>query len=79
MIDDAEKWLRANDPECGYHCKWNKLDYPFHSRRQEFLRNAKEIPESNLAGKHTCRVSLGDGNYKIDRSEKPMAVLQYLK
>jgi len=79
MIDEAERWLKENDPEYKNYRNRRNAEYPFHTSWQTFARNAKEIPESNLAGKHTRRVSLGDGNYKVDRSEKPMAVLQYLK
>ena len=78
-MDDAEKWLRQNDIECGYHSNWSKLDYPFHSKRQDFLRVSKEIPESNFNGRHTRKISLGNGNYKIDTKERPADVLQYLK
>ena len=78
-MDDAEKWLRKNDPDCAYHSGWSKLDYPFHSKRQDFLRGAKEVPVSNFIGRHTRRISLGNGNYKIDKKERPLGILQYLE
>ena len=37
MPDDAEKWLRENDPDFG------KGEHPYHSRRQTGHRYQKEI------------------------------------
>ena len=44
-MDEAEKWLRENDPDYGNK---KKLDNPYHTKRQEFLRRQKEIPTSSI-------------------------------
>ena len=47
-MDDAEKWLRKNDPDFTNYTLRRKSEYPFHTARQAFLRQQREIPISNL-------------------------------
>ena len=79
MIDDAEKWLQENDPDHTDYKNRRHSEYPFHTNWQKFYRGQKEITTSEFAGRHSRRISLGNGNYKIDKMERPLAVLQYLE
>ena len=79
MIDEAEKWLRENDPAYTNYKNRRNAEYPFHTNRQNFLRNCREIAVSSFNGKYTRKISLGNGNYKIDTKERPYGVLSYLE
>ena len=74
-MDETEMWLKDNDPE---YCDRKGKDYPYHSRRQSFLRSQKEIPVSGFIGRRdSIRIPLGDGNYKTDIKEHPNRVINY--
>ena len=77
MTDDTEKWLRENDPEYRDYKKRRHSEYPFHSNWQKFSRGRKELVVSSFIGRHTRRINLGDGNYKIDVKEHPLTELKY--
>ena len=47
-MDETEKWLRENDPDFKNYTMRRRSEYPFHTARQEFLRQQREIPVSNL-------------------------------
>ena len=47
-MDETEKWLRENDPDFKNYTMRRRSEYPFHTTRQEFLRQQREIPVSNL-------------------------------
>jgi len=51
-MDEAERWLSQNDPEYLKYSKRRKSEYPYLTARQEFLRNQREIPASNLTIVH---------------------------
>ncbi len=78
MVDETEKWLRDNDPEYLLYTDRRNSEYPFHTNRQKFLREQKEIPVSNFIGRHSRRISLGNGNYKIDKTERPNRVIDQI-
>ena len=79
MADEAERWLKKNDPEYADYKTRRHAEYPFHTKWQSFLRDSKEVPVSSFDGKQTRKVSLGNGNCKIDRCERPYGMLQYLE
>ena len=79
MIDEAERWLKANDAEYKDYKNRRHAEYPFHTSWQDFMRSNKEVAASNFIGRHTRRISLGNGNYKIDKTERPLGILQYLE
>jgi hypothetical protein len=58
-LDEAERWLRENDPDFKKYTVRRNSEYPFHTARQEFLRNQKEIPVSNLTAVNH-RIGLSD-------------------
>ena len=47
-MDEAEKWLRENDPDFKKYTVRRKSEYPFHTTWQTFSRQRREIPVSNL-------------------------------
>ena len=79
MIDEAELWLKNNDPKYRNYKNRREAEYPFHTNWQEYHRKSKEVAVSSFTGRHTRRISLGNGNYKIDTKERPIEVLEYLK
>jgi hypothetical protein len=79
MIDDAEKWLKENDPDYSAYKKRRHSEYPFHTNWQKFYRGQKEVNESDMIGRHQRRINLGNGNYKIDIKERPNPILCYFK
>ena len=44
-MDEAEQWLRENDPD---HKKKEKLNHPYFSERLMRKKREKEIPVSNV-------------------------------
>ena len=69
-MDEAEKWLAENDPDFQNYKKRRKSEYPYHTARQEFLRQQKEIPISNL---WDVRDELGMSD------EKARAIIELMK
>jgi len=47
-LDKAEAWLRKNDPLYTKRKKRRKMEYPYLTKRQLFIRSRTEIPVSNL-------------------------------
>ena len=47
-MDEAEKWLSENDPEFTDYLHRRKSEYPYHTAWQQFSRQQREIPISNL-------------------------------
>ena len=47
-MDEAEKWLKQNDPNYKNYKNRRNMEYPYLTARQEFLRSRKEIPVSCL-------------------------------
>ena len=58
-MDEAEKWLRENDPDFKKYTVRRKSEYPFHTAWQIFSRQQREIPISNLR-KVGHRIDLSD-------------------
>ena len=58
-MDEAERWLSKNDPTLKNYTTRRKSEYPFHTAWQEFSRNQRELPVSNLTIMHN-RIGLSE-------------------
>lgn len=65
MVDEAEEFLRKNDPSYRDKKRIRIAERPYLTRWQLLRRQALEIPVSNLSKKQRCCVNCADESNEL--------------